>query len=59
MIDFILAAVLLALVGAAIRYVVNAKKSGAACIGCPVDGGCARNPDNGSGCCCGCRANKS
>ena len=59
MIDFILAAVLLALVGAAIRYVVNEKKSGAACIGCPVDGGCARNPDTGSGCCCGCRANKS
>lgn len=59
MVDYILAAVLLALVGAAIRYVVNAKKSGAACIGCPVDAGCARNPDNGSGCCCGCRANKS
>ncbi len=58
MIDFILAAVLLALVGAAVRYVVKAKKSGAACIGCPVDGGCSRNSDTDSGCCCGCRAGK-
>lgn len=58
MIDFILAAVLLALVGASVRYVVKAKKSGAACIGCPVDGGCPRNSGTDSGC-CGCRAGKS
>lgn len=58
MVNFILAAVLLALVGAAVRYVVKAKKSGAVCIGCPGDGGCSENPDTGSGCCCGCRAGK-
>lgn len=58
MIDFILAAVLLALVGASVRYVVKAKKSGAACIGCPVDGRCSRNSGTDSGC-CGCRAGKS
>ena len=58
MIDFILAAVLLTLVGASVRYVVKAKKSGATCIGCPVDGGCSRNSGTDSGC-CGCRAGKS
>lgn len=50
--NIILAAVLLLLVGAAVRYVVKAKKSGAACIGCPVDGGCSKDSDCDSGCCC-------
>ena len=54
MVDFIIAAILLAIVGAAVYYVVKAKKSGAKCIGCPVEGGCSNNPDNGSGCGCSC-----
>lgn len=36
--------VLLAMVAAAIRYMIKAKKRGVHCIGCP-DGGCC------SGCC--------
>lgn len=59
MIDFILAAILLAVVSAAGCYVVKAKRSGATCIGCPVDGGCSRNLGTGSGSCCGCRVGKS
>lgn len=44
MMNFILGALLLALMGAAVHYVVKAKKNGTKCIGCP-DGGC--------GCGCG------
>ena len=57
MVNFIIAAILLAIVGTAVCYVVKAKKSGAKCIGCPVDGGCSSNPGNGSGCGCGCESN--
>ena len=40
MIDWILAAVLAAVLIAAGRYVYRAKKRGAKCIGCPMEGGC-------------------
>ena len=39
MADFIIVAILLLIVGAAVRYIVKSKKSGAKCIGCPT-GGC-------------------
>ena len=41
MIDLLLIAVLAAIVGLAGRYVYKTKKSGAKCIGCPVEGGCS------------------
>ena len=40
MADFILIVVLAVILGAAIAYIVKAKKSGAKCIGCSVEGGC-------------------
>ena len=46
MTDLIVIAILAVVLGAAIRYMVKAKKSGARCIGCPA-GGC-------SSCSCGC-----
>lgn len=54
MADFIIVAVLLALVGAAVRYIVKAKKSGAKCIGCPASGECAHKQNPASGSCCTC-----
>ena len=41
MTDVIVLAVLAVIVGLAARYVYKAKKSGAKCIGCPVEGGCS------------------
>ena len=41
MTDLIVLAVLAVIVGLAARYVYKAKKSGAKCIGCPVEGGCS------------------
>jgi len=41
MTDFIVVAVLAVIVGFAARYVYKAKKSGAKCIGCHVEGGCS------------------
>ena len=40
MADFILVVVLAVILGTAIAYIVKAKKSGAKCIGCSVEGGC-------------------
>ena len=41
MADFILAAVLLMIVGAAICYIIREKKKGVKCVGCPAGGACA------------------
>ena len=41
MTDLLVVAVLVVIVGFAARYVYKAKKSGAKCIGCPVEGGCS------------------
>lgn len=49
--NFILVAVLVVLVGLAIRYIYKAKKSGKGCIGCPYSGQC------GGGSCGGCASN--
>lgn len=45
-VDYIVIAVILAVIGLAAFYVYKAKKSGKKCIGCP-EGGC-------SSCSCGC-----
>lgn len=44
-------AVVGALVGGAIAYIIHAKKSGKKCIGCPDSDSCSGNC---SGCSCGC-----
>ena len=56
MVDFLIEIVLLIILGAAIIYIVKAKKSGAKCIGCPDSGSCvhAQNGAGGSGNCAGC-----
>lgn len=48
--DYIILAVLAAIIGGVVWYIVRAKKSGKKCIGCP-DGGCSGSKD---GCGCGC-----
>lgn len=52
MVDLIIVLVLAAIVGAAVIYIVKAKKSGVKCIGCPAAGECSHS--NASGCGCGC-----
>lgn len=56
MADFVVVVVLLAIIGAAVVYIVKAKKSGTKCIGCPVEGGCPHKHGDTSGCSCGCNS---
>lgn len=42
MANIIVAAVLLIIVGLAIRYIIKEKKKGAVCIGCPHAGCCSK-----------------
>lgn len=41
MADFIIAGMILMIIGAAIFYMIKAKKSGVRCIGCPACGKCS------------------
>ena len=41
MADFIIAGILILIIGAAVVYIVKAKKSGVKCIGCPAGGTCS------------------
>ncbi len=50
--NIIIIAILVAILGFAIVYIVKAKKSGKKCIGCPDAGTCAAKK---SGCGCGCK----
>lgn len=52
--NIIIIAVLAAILGAAIVYIVKAKKSGKKCIGCPDADTCAAK----NGCGCGCKINE-
>lgn len=61
MIDFIVAVILVVIVGTAICYIIKAKKKGVKCIGCPEgcncgkaseDLGCSCSCDGGSNCNC-------
>jgi len=55
MADFIVVAILVVILGAAVRYIYKAKKSGAKCIGCSMSDCCsAKN----CGCCCDGEKNK-
>ena len=51
MVDFIVGAIIVALVAMAVTYIVKAKKNGAKCIGCSAAGTCAHA--NAGGCACG------
>lgn len=55
MIDYVIIAVILAIVGGAAFYIYKAKKSGKKCIGCPDSGKCSGNC---SSCACGCGKNE-
>lgn len=54
--NVMIAIVLLAVMVAAVTYIVKAKKSGAKCIGCPAEGGCVHSKNNASDCGCTCHA---
>lgn len=56
MADLIVVVILLIIIGAAIAYIVKAKKSGIKCIGCPSGGSCSGKSDGNSDCCCGCHS---
>ena len=51
MVNFIVGAMIVALVAMAVAYIVKAKKQGAKCIGCSAAGACAHA--NAGGCACG------
>ncbi len=55
LIDYILIAVLAAILGGAAFYIYKAKKNGKKCIGCPDSGTCSGNC---SGCSCSCGEKK-
>ena len=50
MTDIIVGVVVLAIVGAAMAYIIKAKKSGVKCIGCPSAGQCAQKSCSCGGC---------
>ncbi len=63
-IDILILLLIVAIVGAAIAYIVRAKKKGARCIGCPAGECCqAKNaghddPARAEEGCCSCRCNE-
>ena len=59
MIDIFVGLVLAVLIGAAIAYIVKAKKRGVACIGCPSAGTCGAKNRPGSAGCSSCAALES
>lgn len=57
MADLIVIGILLIIIGAAVVYIIRAKKSGAKCIGCPAGGNCSSRKSGHSECECGCHSN--
>lgn len=53
LIDFVIIAIVVLILGAAILYICKAKKKGVKCIGCPDASGCAERCAGCSGHCCG------
>lgn len=53
LVDYIIIAVVLVIVGGAALYIYKAKKSGKKCIGCPDSGSCSGKCGS-----CGCGASK-
>lgn len=56
MTNAIVIGIVLVIVGAAVVYIIKAKKSGVKCIGCPAGGSCSQANDGHSECCCGCQS---
>ena len=54
MVNIVITVIIVAIIGAAILYIVKAKKNGAKCIGCPAGGNCTHKQKKGTGCGCGC-----
>lgn len=55
MTDLIAGLALALILGAAIAYIVKAKRAGVKCIGCPAAGNCSSKGAEGSeACSCGC-----
>lgn len=55
--DFVVIALLVLVVGAAVAYLVRARKRGVKCIGCPAGGTCGaaqKKSGTSGGCGCGC-----
>ena len=56
MANLIVVGILLIIIGAAVLYIVKAKKSGVKCIGCPAGGNCSGNCGGDSDCGCDCHS---
>lgn len=61
MVDLIIVAVVLIIIGAAAAYIIKAKKSGVKCIGCPSGSSCSGSctscsvdSEENATCSCGC-----
>lgn len=54
MVDFIIVAILVLIIGAAVVYLIKAKKKGIKCIGCPDGESCAHAQNPSSACSSGC-----
>lgn len=57
MTDYIVAGILVIIIGLAVGYLVKAKKRGVKCIGCPAGCKCSGKSEgdcNGGGCSCHC-----
>ena len=55
MANFIVAGILVLIIGAAVLYIVKAKKKGVKCIGCPDGATCGKS--GGCAGCSGCHSN--
>lgn len=51
MIDFIIIAAIVLVVGGAVAYIIHAKRSGKKCIGCPGGKDCSASCSSCNGCC--------
>lgn len=45
--NFVVGAILVVIIGAAIIYIIKEKKKGVKCIGCPHAGTCQKRQENG------------
>ena len=52
--DIIVIAIIIAIVGGAMAYIIKAKKSGKKCIGCPDSYSCSAKSKGGCSGCSGC-----
>jgi len=53
LIDFIVIGIIVLIIGSALAYIIKAKKSGKACIGCPDSASCHKRQKDGARPSCG------